>query len=274
MLKIGDFARIARVTIRALHHWEDLDLLRPARIDAWTGYRYYTLEQLPRLNRILALKDLGLSLEQIGHLLQRDLPPDELRGMLRLKQAELEDQVRDVQERLARVEARLRQIEQEDVMPDYEVIVKTVEPLRVALVRETIPNLNEIGAAVGRMFGLLGRFVGMSGANFAGPGMCLYFDQEDRQADLDIGAAFPYSGELPAHEQVQLFELPAGTMATLVHRGAFDGIQGAYKALFTWIEANGYQANGAVREVYLQFDANGDPAHYVTEIQVPVERVA
>ena len=73
MFKIGDFARIGRVTVRTLHHYEELGLLAPVRSDPMTGYRYYGLEQLPRLNRILALKDLGLSLDEIGLLLSQEL---------------------------------------------------------------------------------------------------------------------------------------------------------------------------------------------------------
>ncbi len=87
-IKIGNFARIGQVTVQTLRHYDDLGLLKPSEVDALSGYRYYTLEQLPRLHRILALKDLGFSLEQIARLLEEDLPPAELRGMLRLKQDE------------------------------------------------------------------------------------------------------------------------------------------------------------------------------------------
>src|SRR5881392_1225295 len=81
LLKIGDFSRLAQVTVRALHHYEQLGLLAPAQIDRFTGYRYYDLDQLPRLHRILALKDLGFSLEQIVDLLQSDLSPELMHGM-------------------------------------------------------------------------------------------------------------------------------------------------------------------------------------------------
>jgi DNA-binding transcriptional MerR regulator len=90
MLKIGDFARLGQVTVKTLHHYDDLGLLRPAHIDASTSYRYYLLEQLPRLHRIMALKELGLSLEQIGLLLDEEVPTEQIRGMLRLKRAEIQ----------------------------------------------------------------------------------------------------------------------------------------------------------------------------------------
>ncbi len=113
MLKIGEFAKKTQVTVKTLRHYDRLGLLKPAWIDRFTGYRYYAQEQLPRLNRIMALKDLGFTLQQTGRILQNELTVDELRGMLRLKCAELEQHIEEEQARLARVEARLRQIEHE-----------------------------------------------------------------------------------------------------------------------------------------------------------------
>src|SRR5512147_3281105 len=113
MFKIGDFSRLTQVSIKTLRYYDEIGLLKPAQIDRFTNYRYYTIEQLPRLNRILALKDLGLSLDQIGDLLKRDLPADQLRGMLMLRQAEIEQEMQAMHLQMRRVEARLKQIERE-----------------------------------------------------------------------------------------------------------------------------------------------------------------
>ena len=117
MLKIGDFSRLGQVSVRTLHHYDQRGLLKPAEIDDGSGYRFYSVDQLPRLNRILALKDLGFSLDQIGHLVEGNFPAERLRGMLTLKQAEIERQLTEGRARLARVEARLRQIENEGESP-------------------------------------------------------------------------------------------------------------------------------------------------------------
>ena len=103
MLRISEFSRLGRVTVKALHLYGRLGLLEPAWVDPESSYRLYTLDQLRRLNRILALKDLGFSLGEIGGLLEEDPSAAELWGMLRLKQAELERQSREGRERLARV---------------------------------------------------------------------------------------------------------------------------------------------------------------------------
>src|SRR5688572_27627844 len=128
MFKIGDFSRICRVPVSALRYYADIGLLHPAQIDSFTGFRYYSLDQLPRLNRILALKDLGLSLTQIQQILNEDLTASEIRGMLKLKEAELEQELEERQSTLARVKARLELIEHEQqVMNLQEIVLKSVE---------------------------------------------------------------------------------------------------------------------------------------------------
>jgi DNA-binding transcriptional MerR regulator len=110
MLSIGDFSQLGQVTVRTLRLYDELNLLKPARVDRFSGYRYYSIDQLPRLNRILMLKDLDFSLEQIARLLKNNLSADHLREMLSVKQQELERELQESEARLARVATRLRQI--------------------------------------------------------------------------------------------------------------------------------------------------------------------
>src|SRR5262245_36634322 len=135
VLKIGEFARVAQVSLATLRHYEKSGLLKPMVLDPDTGYRYYSLDQLPRLNRILALKDLGFSLERIAQILEEELPLEQLQGMLRLKQAQTQQMIEAEQARLTRIAARICQIEQEGKMPVYEVLLKQVDALLVASCR-------------------------------------------------------------------------------------------------------------------------------------------
>jgi DNA-binding transcriptional MerR regulator len=123
MLKIGEFAHLGQVTVRTLRYYDEIGLLSPAHVDPWTGYRYYLQDQLSRLHRILTLKDLGLSLEQIGPLLDDDLPPAEVRGMLRLKEAELTNQMREIETQLVQVRTWLGEVEKETAMSEYAQVV-------------------------------------------------------------------------------------------------------------------------------------------------------
>src|SRR5689334_16051822 len=144
MLKIGDFSRLSQVSVDTLRHYDTLGLLKPNEVDAFTGYRYYTFQQLGRLNRILALKDLGLSLEQIGPMLEEDVSITQLKELLRRKREEIEAHIHAEHARLARVEARLNQIEMEANLPNYEVVIKTVRPQLVASIRRVMPAYNKI----------------------------------------------------------------------------------------------------------------------------------
>lgn len=105
VLKIGECARAAHVSMAALRHYEKVGLLIPAVLDPDTGYRSYSLDQLPRVHRLLALKDLGFSLEQIAQLLEEALPLEHLRGMFTLKQAQTQQMIDTEQARLTRIAA-------------------------------------------------------------------------------------------------------------------------------------------------------------------------
>src|SRR5262249_55442706 len=152
MFKIGDFSRLSQVPVKTLRYYDEIGLLRPIHIDPFTSYRYYALSQLTRLNRILVLKDLGFSLEQIAQLLAEEMPTTQIRGMLRLKQAELQRQLAEDQARLARIEARLRQIEGGDQMPTHDVVIKHVPSQTVASLRETIPTYSDVKLTLMKLF--------------------------------------------------------------------------------------------------------------------------
>src|SRR5512136_506771 len=143
MIKIGDFSKLAHVSIKTLHHYDELGLLSPVQVDRYNGYRFYEVGQLSRLNRILALKDLGFSLEQVANLLKEDLPTAELRGMLRLKQMELAGLVEEEQARLWRVEQRLRQLEHEHNPLEAAVAVKEV-PAQTVLLANVVAAREEL----------------------------------------------------------------------------------------------------------------------------------
>ncbi len=145
MIRIGDFSKLSRVSIKTLRFYDEIGLLKPVEVDALSGYRYYEFDQLPCLHRILALRDLGFSLEEIGRLLREGLTPEQMRGMLKLRQADIRLKVQEETERLERVEALLRQIEQEDRMSKYDVVIKKVESIKVASVRGIVPTPPEQG---------------------------------------------------------------------------------------------------------------------------------
>ncbi|MEO1623288.1 MAG: helix-turn-helix domain-containing protein, partial [Cyanobacteria bacterium J06632_3] len=155
LYKISAFSRLGQVSIKALRLYDQRGLLKPAKVDADTSYRYYSVEQLPQLHRLLALKSMGFSLEQIGQLLHENLSLEQMQTMLKFKQAELQQQLVETQVRMAAVDAHLKHLKEERAMPTYEVILKSVEPIHVISVRDTIAAYT----AVGQLFGELNAYL-------------------------------------------------------------------------------------------------------------------
>jgi len=273
MIRIGDFSKLSRVSIKTLRYYDEMDLLEPIAVDRFTGYRYYDYGQLPRLNRILALRDLGFSLEEIGQLLRDSLTPEQMRGMLKLRQVEIRQRVQEETGRLERVEARLRQIEQEEDMSKYDVVIKKIGPIKVASVRGIVPTPPQQGSLWGELEGYLaGQRV-----RPAAPCFCMYHDDEYKERDWDIEACEPIEADVPETGRVKVRTLPAiETMACSVHAGPYVTLGEAYDAILKWVDENGYQVMGAGREIYLQETkpaGNQNDPGAVTEIQFPVEKV-
>ncbi|KAF0106477.1 MAG: transcriptional regulator [Anaerolineaceae bacterium] len=275
MIRIGDFSKLSRVSIKALRFYDEMGLLKPVSVDRFTGYRYYEFDQLPRLHRILALKDLGFSLEEIGRLLESALSAEQMRGMLKLRQAEIRQTVQEEAERLERVDLWLRQIEQEDSMSKYDVVIKKVEPIKIASVRGVVPTPPQQGSLWSELEGYLAR----QRVRPVAPCFSLYHDDEYKEKDWDIEACEPIAGDVKASERVKVYTLPAvETMACTIHHGPFTTLSEAYNAIAKWIEANGYRTCGPGREIYLHVTEQGngmvnqtDP-ETVTEIQFPVAK--
>ncbi|MBN2115574.1 MAG: MerR family transcriptional regulator, partial [Anaerolineales bacterium] len=271
-IRIGDFSKLSRVSVKTLRFYDEMGLLKPVEVDRFTGYRYYEFDQLPRLYRILALKDLGFSLEAIGHLLEGDLSTEQMRGMLKLRQAEIRQRVEEEAERLGRVELWLRQIEQEDSMSKYDVVIKKVEPVKVASVRGVIPKPNEQRP----LWSELWSYLKPQHVQPSGPCFTLYHDTEYRERDWDVEVCEQINVELAPTQRVNVYSLPSvETMACTVHAGPFVTIGEAYDAILKWMDENKYQIVGPSREIVLrepQPNNSQNDAGTVTEIQYPVEK--
>ncbi len=279
MFRIGDFAKIARVSVKTLHHYDEIGLLKPEKVHASTSYRYYTIDQLPRLNRILALKDLGFTLNQIRSMLNENLSSTEIRGMLRLKEVELANLIQEEQERLERVKVRLRQIEREGTSRDYDILVKPVEPQTIASARGIIPITNDLFEQCRELAFAVYTWISQQSGTISGRWCSIYHETayESQNERIDIEMATEVEPSLLAKaalfpsERVIVRELPgSSTMACLLHQGDYDGLWDAHIALMTWIEANGCYSTGPGRCVYLRVSPQeGEP---LTELQIPIER--
>jgi DNA-binding transcriptional MerR regulator len=285
VLKIGEFSQLSQVTVKTLHHYDEMDLLKPAHIDRFTNYRYYTLEQLPRVHRIMALKELGLSLEQIGLMLDEEMPDEQIRGMLRLKRAEAKQQMREVRQQLAMIEFRLRMVEAETDFPELDVVVKQLEPIhclsffvprpptveagwqqmaQVAnAVREAIANgvLKTTGVSVDKFYGS----AFLESSNYAFDRHEVLLPVTKAQEDVELGGI----GRLTVKE-----EPPAETAVTLMvsakETSYLDSVE-KVTLVRRWAAEHGYRSADYIR--FYNFRGPPDtlnPDEFLFEAQLPV----
>jgi DNA-binding transcriptional MerR regulator len=279
MFSIGEFSKFGRVTVDTLRHYDALGLLKPAKVDPFTGYRYYSARQLMELNRIIALKEVGFSLEEIARILQENLTRDQLRGMLKAQLIRAESDMQAAQVRQDRILTRLNYLNLEDEMPEYEVTLKSVETLTVAAIRETVPHIEQMPERCSEMFDTIAQWMNANRLPF-GPSLTIYHNETYTRENIDAECAFiiPDSDAPKAANsdqriqvrQIDALPLTASTIVTADFYKKVDGLKPAYDAIAQWIEENHYHLIGNPRELFYGSGSNGD---LTAEIQFPVEKV-
>jgi len=274
MLKIGEFSRLSQISIRALHIYDDQGLLRPEHVDKFTGYRYYTLEQLPHGHRIMALKEMGLSLEQIGIMLNQDMSMDELRGMFRLKQAETEQRLHEEQKRLAMIEFHIHMIELEDEMPELNIVVKEIPAftalyLRFRPVEHKIPTIGEE----------INKLIAIGDIKHAGLHMGAVYGEEINPDNYEFAFVIPVTDEqtddveVSTGEVLTLTTIPATLAATIVVNGHGEKELFEKQVLLErWAVENGYSLYHEHRAIHHKGAMHHVPqSEWVTELQTIIE---
>lgn len=269
MFSIGAFAKYGGVSVRMLRHYDAVGLLRPAHVDPHTGYRFYEAEQLARLNRVIALKELGLTLDQVRAILDGDLEAGELRGMLRLRRAELESAMAADAARMTQVEARLRMIESEGQMSSDDVVIKRIPAMRVAELTTVVESFEPrlITPLITSLYEELWSRMQAAGLRASGAAVAYY---ENPEGPVTVHASIPVDSEPAPGHDFSVVDLPEVEAATLVHKGPAELVIPSVQALARWIDTNGYSSMGPAREVTLSCPHCGD--HAVTELQEPVAR--
>ncbi len=276
MYKISDFAKLSRVSAKMLRHYDEIGLLNPARVDPSSDYRFYTAEQLPRLNRIVVLKDLGFTLQQIAALLDDGLTPEQIEGMLKLRRAEVEQRLLAEQQRLAEIAARLSQIEHEGQPPIHDVVLRPIAATPVA----TAQGIAYGDATVASLLDEVEWYVGRHRARAAQPGRSgLPLLRPGRDGGRGGGAAQQRASQQRAGAPRRAAGYPADGLPG--PHGQRRQPRAAHTALIDWIAAHGYRIAGPTRELYLRY-APEAPPHLppsfvaaqpdaaITEYQIPI----
>lgn len=270
MLRIGDFARLGGVTVRALRHYEAEGLLAPAHVDEATGYRSYRFEQLAALDRIVALRDLGFSLADVRDLIASDAGVTALAERVRQQRVRLAAEVERQTSQLRRLEALQHAIAADPAEAELTVRVRPIPD---------VPALT-IHAHVRSQGGSIAGLFEEAEARAAK-------DRVDRSPFLlfhgthDVEVCVPVrSGCRVAGARV----VPGASLAgSLVYEGSYAQTKPLHARMLRWLERSGMHANGPLREVYHRFGADqrgyrlpakrlaARPEQFVTELQVPAE---
>jgi len=275
MLKIGEFSKIAQVSIKTLRYYDQMGLFKPVHIDRFTGYRYYNLSQLVRLNRILALKDLDFTLEQIQELLKLDLSGDGLRNMLKSKTKELRQRITDERNRLLRVENRLKNL-REDFHPDTNpVVLKSAPNQLIATVRMTLPSVRDLHTWQNTQLKIVHQYLRGIDEKISGPDILIYHQDEYREVDLDVEiGTIIHETQDNTEKRMKKDDILIHTlfavnqMATTITTQKTNYLSDTYASLAHWTQVNGFRPIGPWRElIFTQEDSSSVP---VVEVQCPV----
>lgn len=275
MFKIGEFSKIARISTRQLRHYDDIGLFQPQHIDAETGYRHYSASQLPQLNRILALKSLGLTLEQIKRMVADNITPQEIHGMLKLKKAQIEQSISEEMLKVRSIEERLWEIETEGVLSHENVVLKSFPEQDFLSIRQVVPSTKDGFQMMYQIHNLIphvsdNQLIGQFGLIFHSDGF------ETKNVDVEMGflldKPFSETFTLLDGRNLKIRKIPpVPKMATLARVGIFNDSVGHYAALGTWIENHDYQIDGNNREVFIKPFIPQKESEAVLEIQIPVK---
>ncbi|MDQ1288412.1 MAG: hypothetical protein QG622_1977 [Actinomycetota bacterium] len=268
MYRIGQFSKMAKVTVKALRHYEEQGLLTPAYVDPSSGYRYYEPAQLPRLHQVVSLRQCGFSITEIRNFLEGSDPA----RLLRERRNELEAELGKTLRRLTSIHSYLRSLTEDGDMR-YQVVVKSLPGVLVYSSRMVVPDYDsyfEVIPALGRE--VLRTNPTLECAD--DPPYCFieYHDGEFKDRDLDIEyfeAVRERGVDTPSVTFTTIPPVPVA--ACVLHQGPYGELREAYAAAFRWIDENGYEPAGNPRESYLEGIWNyEDPAEWLTEVQVPV----
>jgi DNA-binding transcriptional MerR regulator len=264
--RIGLFSKISKTSIKTLRYYDEIGLLKPAQIDRDNGYRYYTSDQLFTLHRIVAMRQIGLSLEEVAAVLKSKQVED----VLEQRKAEIETQLEELRDQLSRLYHYLLEMGEENKM-NYSAVVKELPECIVYTKRFIAPDYDSYFDLIPA----IGEEVKAANPNLkcTVPEYCFieYHDGEYKEKDIDIEYHEAVENFGVETESIKFKKIPSVLALTVMHRGAYSGLKDAYAFAFKWIEENGYTMAGNPRESYIDGIWNKeDEADWLTELQIPL----
>ncbi|HIU74272.1 MAG TPA: effector binding domain-containing protein [Candidatus Pelethocola excrementipullorum] len=270
MFKIGEFSKLTQVTIRMLRYYDEMGLLKPAEIDPWTGYRLYSVDQIPILNKIIFLRDSGFNVAEIAVALQ-DLQNDALIQQLDKKYLDIEKNIAVEKEKLQKIRLAKNGILHEKDDMHYNVSIKSIPSYQVISLRKVIPNYY----GEGDLWQELSAFIEQHSISVSNDTFSIFHDVEYKERDVDVEICAPVkeSGIDCGNVKFHRTEAVPYMAYTMVY-GKFENIAGAYLAFANWLQNNSqYRMSGPNRQIVHRGPWNEEnPDKYLVELQIPLEK--
>lgn len=274
MFKIGDFSKLAFVSIRMLRYYDEIGLFKPHHIDTFTNYRYYSATQIPVLNKIIGLKNLGFNAEEIKQIIREDNNDKQIK-LLKSKQKDLTKQLHDDEERLKRLERFINDYNKEERHLKFEAVLKKVPSYKVVTYKATMKNYTDEGALWGKMMELAKKHKLFG--NFVQSGMCYarFFEEDlvEGRIEIEIGEEVHTLGTDVDGLEYKEIEPMEEALSVLVTGDYVPNIQEGFNFVAKHIEENNFSIIGPPRTVYVKGPGDEtNPDNYITEIQVPIKK--
>lgn len=270
MLKIGEFSKLSRISVRMLRHYDEIGLLNPAQTDRFTDYRYYREDQLPVASRITALKEMGFRLAEVRELLALWDDREALERSLSAQRLRLRKEAAEAARKLRLLDTAMERLRKEASM-NYNVVIRTLPERYAACVRMKLPRYEDEGL----VWKLLCEETDAMRLVPADPCLCsvVFLDEEYQESDVEVEAQKTVQGHYPDTAHVCFRTLPAVTYAGCTFQGGYDQINDVVAAVTAWIRDNGYTPCGPMFDIYhVSPHETKDPAQFVTEVCFPVRK--
>lgn len=271
MLRIGDFSRLSRISIRMLRHYDEIGILVPDAVDEFTGYRYYRESQLPISERIQVLKNMGFSLSIIHEILEKYEDVKAMEHFLVIRKKELEDKAAEIEQRLQILDSTIKWLRKDGNMMGYDVTLKTLPERYVASVRKVIPAYDREGM----LWQIMNEEVAPQKVKPSNPsyGLAVFHDKGFKEQDVDVELQMAVEGTYTDTEQVKFKTVKPIQMASATYKGSYEQITKVNGAVAKWICDNGYELDGASFCIYhvSPYEA-ATPEDLVTEVCYPVRK--
>ncbi|MEG0376999.1 MAG: MerR family transcriptional regulator [Eubacterium sp.] len=271
MLKIGDFSKLSRISIRMLRHYDEIDLLTPMETDNFTGYRYYSEAQLPMAGRIVALKNMGFGLSTVAEIMKSYDNKAMLSHFLAMKQAEVQREAEETKHRLLLLETAIKRLREDETMMKYDVALKTMPERSVASVRQVIPAYDREGILWDIMMQETARLKVQQGDPCYT--LAIFHDEGYKEGDVDVEVQMTVRGTYQNTENVVFKTEPAMEIASATYKGSYEQLTLVHQAVANWVNDNGYTFDGMMFCIYhVSPNETKNPEELVTEVCYAVKK--